>query len=147
MPSDLPDMERHSPNFLRATIATAALVIAIGCGDGSDGSRFVAKGAHMGKWEDKRASGSIIMHEMLVVEEPALEGSQGAPTGSYIVTTVGPMASKINDVVTDKIPANRGMRMNFAVGNPVDVKIERMREGGKVELVKKGRASFLEIVR
>lgn len=119
----------------------------VGCDGLNGGTEFVAKAARFGKWEDKRPSGSIIMHDMLVLEEPREFGSQGAPLGFYVVTTRGTMAGKIDGVVTDKIPSMRGMRMHFAVGTPVQVRVERVVDGGKRVLVHEGRASYLEITR
>lgn len=119
----------------------------VGCDGQGGGTEFVAKRAHFGKWEDKRESGSIIMHDMLVLEEPREFGSQGAPLGFYVVTTRGTMAGKIDAVVTDKVPSMRGMQMYFAVGTPIDVRVEKVVDGGKRVLVHEGRASYLEITR
>ena len=57
------------------------------------------------------------------------------------------MAAKIDDIVSDRLPSNRGMKMNFSVGDPVEVRIEKIVEGGKRELVFEARASFLEVYR
>ena len=122
-------------------------VVVAGCDGSSSGTEFVVKAARFGKWEDKRSSGSIIMHDMLILEEPREFGSQGAPLGFYVVTTQGTMAGKIDGIVTDKIPSMRGMRMHFAVGNPVEVRVEKVVDGGKRVLVHEGRASYLEVTR
>ena len=74
-------------------------------------------------------------------------GEQGAPLGLYVVTTSGRMAAKIDDIVSDRLPSNRGMKMNFSVGDPVEVRIEKVVEGGKRELVFEARASYLEAYR
>jgi hypothetical protein len=39
------------------------------------------------------------------------------------------------------------MRMHFAVGRPVDIRVEKVVAGGKRMLVHEGRASYLEITR
>ena len=148
-------MERvDDPNMGRKVLSILALLAAIlvslspvGCDAMAGGTQFVAKAASFGKWEDKRPSGSIIMHDMLILTEPREYGSQGAPLGFYVVTTSSRMASKINEVVTDRIPSARGLRMNFAIGDPVAVRIEKVVEGGKRQLVRDSRAAFLEITR
>lgn len=135
---------------LRSTIlAVAAAVCFLGSGcDGSSGSmEFVAKRASFGKWEDKRDTGSIIMHDMLIVEEPRAYGPRGGPLGFYVITTQGRMASKLDDIVSDRIPTNRGVKMNFAVGNTIPVRIEKVLDGGERQLIHEGRAAFLEVTR
>lgn len=134
-------------SILALLFALVASLTPVGCDGLSGGSEFVAKGASFGKWEDKRPSGSIIMHDMLILTEPREFGSQGAPLGLYVVTTTGRMASKIDDIVTDRVPTNPGVRMNFAVGDPVSVRIEKVVEGGKRQFVREVRASFLEVTR
>lgn len=133
--------------FASAILALVACLSPVGC-DGSSGRmQFVAKRVSFGKWEDKRESGSIIMHDMLIVEDPREYGPRGAPLGLYVVTTEGRLASKLDDIVSDRVPTTRGVKMNFAVGNPVMVRVEKMLDGGKRELVKEGRAAFLEVTR
>ena len=128
-------------------IAIVASLNPMGCGGSAGGTEFIAKRAEFGKWEDKRPSGSIIKHDMLIVEEPRAPSSQGAPLGSFVVTTTGRMAAKIDDIISDRVPSNRGMKLNFSVGDPVEVRIEKVVEGGKRELVFEARASFLEAYR
>ncbi|MEY3142193.1 MAG: hypothetical protein RLY21_686 [Planctomycetota bacterium] len=140
-------MGRKALSIVILLLAIAAGLFPVGCDGLGAGSVFIAKRVSFGKWEDKRPSGSIIMHDMLILEEPRAYGSQGAPLGLYVVTTSGRMASKIDDVVSDRIPSTRGLKMNFAVGDPVSVRVEKVVEGGKRELVREARASFLEIYR
>ena len=140
-------MGRKELSILSLALAMTAGACSVGCDGVGQGSEFIAKGASFGRWEDKRASGSIIMHDMLILTEPRESGSEGAPLGFYVVTTQGTMASKLDDIVMDRVPSMRGVTMNFAVGAPVSVKVERVIEGGKRQLVREGRASFLEVTR
>ena len=139
----------HFPTFRAAMLVfvAAACLGGVGC-DGVGGqSEFVAKKASFGKWEDKRESGSIIMHDMLIIEDPRPYGPRGGPLGFYIITTEGRMASKLDDIVSGRIPTNAGVKMNFAVGNTIPVRIEKVLDGGKRQLVREGRAAFLEVTR
>ena len=145
--ADTPIMGRNALLIPALLIAIVASVSPVGCDALGGGTEFVAKRAEFGKWEDKRPSGSIIKHDMLIVEEPRAFGSQGAPLGLYVVTTSGRMAARIDDIVSDRLPSNRGMKMNFSVGDPVEVRIEKVVDGGKRELVFEARASFLEAYR
>lgn len=140
-------MGRLSFSILAFAIAALLALMPAACGGLSGDVEFVAKGARLGKWEDKRSSGSIINHDMLILDEPRAFGSEGAPLGLYVVTTRGSMAAKIDDIVNDRLPSMRGQRMNFAVGSPIAVKIEKVVAGGKRELVLERRASFLEVTR
>lgn len=133
--------------LLGALLVLALGLSPVGCDGMGGGTEFVAKAARFSKWEDKRPSGSIIMHDMLVMEDPRAYGSQGAPLGFYVVTTSSRMASKIDDIVSDRIPSTKGVRMNFAIGDPVNVRVEKVVAGGKRELVREARASFLEVTR
>lgn len=132
---------------LRLLAGIGVTCVLASCDDMVGGTAFLAKSAHIGKWEDKRPSGSIIMHDMLVIDQPRAVDSQGAPLGAYVITTTGAMAAKIEDVISDRLPAAPGARLNFAVGNPVEVRIQKVLEGGKREAVGEARAAFLEITR
>jgi hypothetical protein len=57
------------------------------------------------------------------------------------------MASKLDDIVSDRLPSTRGVKMNFAVGRTIPVRIEKVLDGGKRQLVREGRAAFLEVTR
>lgn len=140
-------MRRTAFSIFAILIAVLSSLSPVGCDGLASGSQFIAKTASFGKWEDKRPSGSIIMHDMLIVTEPREYGTQGAPLGLFVVTTQGRMAAKLDEIVTGRIPSTRGLRMNFAVGDPVSVRIEKVVEGGKRQLVRESRAAFLEVTR
>lgn len=146
---------------LRASLAAAALLIG-GCGispweqdalpgrtvDLGGERHFIAASASIGEWVDRRPSGSVIRHGMLVLDDPSLaEGP--APGRSVVVVTLpaGPLYDKVADVVSDRIPVMAGMRTNFATGIVTPVRIERVHSSGLREPIAEGRASFLEIVR
>jgi len=111
------------------------------------GESFVARGASIGIWYDRRPSGSIIKHGLLVLDSPARAGASSGPLGSYLVTAAPTVVQKVEDVLTDRIPAQRGLVMTFAIGEPVPVRIERIGPNGTRELVEEGRVAFLELVR
>jgi hypothetical protein len=118
-----------------------------GCDRGSGGDEYVARQASFGKWADKRPSGSIIMHDMLVLDEPMPMLDKNAVLGAYVVTTSGPISGKIEDIVNDRMPVNKGFQLNFAFPEQLTVRIEIIREGGARELVAEKRVSFLEVIR
>ena len=118
-----------------------------GCDSGTTGDGFVAHHASFGKWADKRPSGSVIMHDMLVLDEPMPMAERNAVLGAYVVTTNGPISGKIEDIVNDRIPVNKGFQLNFAFPEQMTVRIEVIRDGGARELVAEKRVSFLEVIR
>jgi hypothetical protein len=118
-----------------------------GCDSGTTGDEFVAHHASFGKWADKRPSGSVIMHDMLVLDEPMPMAERNAVLGAYVVTTNGPISGKIEDIVNDRIPVNKGFQLNFAFPEQMTVRIEVIRDGGARELVAEKRVSFLEVIR
>ena len=118
-----------------------------GCDSGTTGDEFVAHHASFGKWADKRPSGSVIMHDMLVLDEPMPMLGKNAVLGAYVVTTNGPISGKIEDIVNDRIPVNKGFQLNFAFPEQMTVRIEVIRDGGARELVAEKRVSFLEVIR
>jgi hypothetical protein len=132
---------------IRTLLVAAGVACCSSCGDTFEGVRFLAKSAHMGKWADKRPSGSIIMQDMLFLEAPRSIDPNRIPLGSFVVTTSGRMATKIDDVVSDRIPVNQGTKLNFAVGDAAEVRIEKAVGLGKLEPVSVARASFIEIIR
>ena len=71
-----------------------------GCDPGFGGDEYVARQASFGKWADKRPSGSIIMHDMLILDEPMPMLDKNAVLGAYVITTNGPLSGKIEDIVT-----------------------------------------------
>jgi hypothetical protein len=110
--------------------------------------RFVAASASLGEWVDRRPSGSVIRHGMLVLDDPSLE--EGPRAGRSVVVVMlpaGPLYDKVADVVSDRIPVMADMRTNFATGVVTPVRIERVHSNGVREPIAEGRASFLEIVR
>jgi hypothetical protein len=110
--------------------------------------RFVAASASLGEWVDRRPSGSVIRHGMLVLDDPSLEEGPRAGRSVVVVTLpAGPLYDKVADVVSDRIPVMAGMRTNFATGVVTPVRIERVHSNGLREPIAEGRASFLEIVR
>ena len=118
-----------------------------GCERGAGGDEYVARHASFGKWADKRPSGSIIMHDMLVLDEPMPMLDKNAVLGAYVVTTSGPISGKIEDIVNDRMPVNKGFQLNFAFPEQMTVRIEIIRDGGARELVAEKRVSFLEVIR
>ena len=110
--------------------------------------RFIAASASIGEWVDRRLSGSVIRHGMLVLDDPSLAEGPGAGRSVVVVTIpAGPLYDKVADVVSDRIPVMAGMRTNFATGVVTPVRIERVHSNGVREPIAEGRASFLEIVR
>jgi hypothetical protein len=118
-----------------------------GCDRGGTGDEYVARHASFGKWADKRPSGSIIMHDMLVLDEPMPMVGKNAVLGAYVVTTSGPISGKLEDIVNDRLPVNKGFQLNFAFPEQMTVRIEVIRDGGSRELVAEKRVSFLEVIR
>jgi hypothetical protein len=118
-----------------------------GCDRGASGDQYVARHASFGKWADKRSSGSIIMHDMLVLDEPMPMVGKNAVLGAYVITTNGPISGKLDDIVNDRMPVNKGFQLNFAFSEQMTVRIEVIRDGGARELVAEKRVSFLEVVR
>jgi hypothetical protein len=105
-----------------------------------------AEGASLGTWLDKRER-SQITHGMLVIDGPKEKRSYFAPGTTYVVTTNNPLiAERSQEMSENLLRLPRGMRTNFALGNTVTVRIERIGIDGAREPVEEGRVSFLEIV-
>lgn len=141
-----PPMWRNPGTILAGCVMFAALTLA-GCGESREGESFVARTASFGTWEDKRPSGSIIRHHMLVLDEPKPMLERNAVMGSYVITATGSISRKIDDVLNDRLPSMSGMKLNFAFESQASVRIERVVAEGRRELVGEKRVSFLEIVR
>lgn len=130
-----------------ASCALLAVISLSSCGRAESGDAYVARTASFKKWEDKRPSGSIIMHDMLVLDRPKPMLDRNAVLGAYVVTVSGKVSQKIDDVLNDRIPSMAGIQMNFAFQDQVTVRIERVTNGGEREFVDQKNVSFLEIVR
>jgi hypothetical protein len=110
------------------------------------GESFVARRASFAIWYDRRPSGSIIKHGLLVLDSPErVSGAQGGQ-GKYFVTAAPAVYRKIDDVLGNRLPVQKGIPLTFAVGEPVPVRIERIGPRGSRELVQEGRVAFLEVV-
>lgn len=136
---------------------TALAGVATGC-DGRAGASgslfprtgadsFLARRAAIAIWYDKRPSGSIIKHGLLVLDSPARPSGSQSGRGQYFVTAAPEICRKIEEILGDKLPVQRGSPMSFAIGSPVPVRIERVGAHGSRELVEEGRVAFLEVVR
>jgi hypothetical protein len=109
---------------------------------------FYANEASLGVWTDKRPSGSLIRHGMLVVRKPRLPSRNEPRGGRLEVTSLGPeLQDKIDAIIADRIPIAAGMKTNFALGRTVPVRIERVDAEGERTLVAEGRVAFLELTR
>jgi hypothetical protein len=166
--SGVESLRRHGP-AVRSAIARGVAVVATvlaGCGvspweqdplDGRGGSAlasdraersFTVGAASIGEWVDRRPSGSVIRHGMLILDDPALEtGPRAGRTAVVVTVPGGALYDKMADVVSDRIPVMAGMRTNFAIGVVTPVRIERVSSSGARETIAEGRVSFLEIVR
>ena len=109
---------------------------------------FYANAATVGAWIDKRPSGSMIRHGMLIVDEPRLP-SRDEPRGGRIeIISQGPeLQKKVEDIIADRIPIAAGMKTHFALGRTVPVRIERVDAEGVRTVVGEGRVAFLELKR
>ena len=106
-----------------------------------------ADAASFGKWIDKRPR-SQITHGMLVIEGPKERRNYFPPNSTVVVTTTSDtIADKANELATDTLRVPAGMKTNYALGTTVDVRIERIGEGGKRTLLDESRVSFLEVVK
>jgi hypothetical protein len=110
------------------------------------GQSFVSRGAALAIWYDKRPSGSVIKHGLLVLDSPERPSGGQSGTGKYFVTAAPAIFRKIDDVLGNRLPVQRGIPMTFAIGEPVPVRIERIGPRGSRELVQEGRVAFLEVV-
>lgn len=105
-----------------------------------------ADDASLGTWLDKRER-SQITHGMLVIDGPKEKQSYFAPDTTYVVTTSSPLiATRSREMANNDLRLPAGMRTNFALGNTVTVRIERIGLNGSRQVVDEGRVSFLEIV-
>jgi len=114
-----------------------------------DGERheIYADGAGFAKWVDKRPR-SQITHGMLVIDGPKERKNYYPPNSTVVITTTSDtIARKADELVTDAIPVPKGMKTNYALGTTVDVRIERVVDGGRRELIEEGRVSFVELVK
>lgn len=109
---------------------------------------FYSNAAKLGAWIDKRPSGSIIRHGMLIVDEPRLP-SRDEPRGGRIeITSQGPeLQQMVEDIIADRIPISAGMKTHFALGRTVPVRIESVDAEGVRTVVEEGRVAFLELKR
>ena len=110
------------------------------------GQSFVSRGAALAIWYDKRPSGSIIKHGLLVLDSPERSSGGQSGIGKYFVTAAPAVFRKIDDVLGNRLPVQKGIPLTFALGEPVPVRIERIGPRGSRELVQEGRVAFLEIV-
>jgi hypothetical protein len=109
---------------------------------------FYAEKASLDFWLDKRPSGSIIRHGMLVVREPRVQTRDEPRGGRIEVISAGPeLQTKVEDIVADRIPIASGMKTNFALGRTVPVRIERVDARGARTVLAEGRVSYLELTR
>ncbi|MBI1302437.1 MAG: hypothetical protein GC172_01395 [Phycisphaera sp.] len=143
---------------LAAALGLAALVagFATGCDSSAGGlgalfartggESFVARRAALAIWYDKRPSGSIIKHGLLVLDSPARASGSYGGEGKYLVTAAPAVFRKIDDVLGNRLPVQKGIPLTFAVGEPAPVRIERIGPRGSRELVQEGRVAFLEVV-
>jgi len=105
-----------------------------------------ADSASFSKWIDRRAK-SQITHGMLVIDCPKAPQAYFVPNSTFVVTTTSEViAEKCEAVARGDYRLPKGTRTNYAVGGTVDVRIERIVEGGRREFVGENRVSFLEIV-
>ena len=105
-----------------------------------------ADAANFSKWIDKRAK-SQITHGMLVIDCPKAPSAYFVPNSTVVITTTSDViAEKAEAIARGDYRLPKGTRTNYAVGGTVDVRIERIAEGGKREFVGENRVSFLEIV-
>lgn len=110
------------------------------------GESFVARRAALAVWFDRRPSGSIIKHGLLVLDSPErASGSQGGQ-GKFVVTAAPAVFRKVDDILGNRLPSQKGIPLTFAIGEPVPVRIERIGPRGSRELVEEGRVAFLEVV-
>lgn len=108
---------------------------------------FSAESASIGEWRDERSSGLVIRHGMLVVDDPRLATGPTGGRSAIVVTGGGALYRKVRDILEDRVPVASGMKTNFALGETVSVKIERVEPDGRRETIGEGRVSFLELVR
>jgi hypothetical protein len=108
--------------------------------------QIYANDATLGKWIDKRPR-SQITHGMLVIDGPKPFQHYFPPNSTVVVTTTSDtIAARADEIAGGKLGLPAGMHTNYALGTTVDVRIERIVEGGKRVLVEESRVSFLEIV-
>ncbi len=74
-----------------------------------------------------------------------MSGAQGGQ-GKYFVTAAPAVYRKIDEVLGNRLPVQKGIPLTFAVGEPVPVRIERIGPRGSREFVQEGRVAFLEVV-
>ena len=144
--------------FARAIIAGSAILVA-GCESpweqpsaaalasrAATSHEIYANAASFGKWIDKRPR-SQITHGMLVIDGPKPSQHYFPPNSTVVITTTSEtIADRADDIARDAHGLPKGMKTNYALGTTVDVRIERIVEGGKREFVDESRVSFLEIV-
>ncbi len=106
----------------------------------------MARRAAIAIWYDQRSSGSIIKHGLLVLDSPSRPSGSQSGLGQYLVTAAPEICRKIEEILGEEIPVQRGSLMTFAIGSPLPVRIERIGARGSRELVQEGRAAFLEVV-
>lgn len=105
-----------------------------------------ADSGRFSKWLDKRAK-SQITHGMLVIDCPKAQQAYFIPNSTVVITTTSDViAEKAEAIARGDYRLPKGTRTNYAIGGTVDVRIERIVEGGKREFVGEDRVSFLEIV-
>lgn len=106
-----------------------------------------ADGAGFAKWVDKRPR-SQITHGMLVIDGPKERKVYYPPNSTVVITTTSDtIARKADELVSEAIAVPKGMKTNYALGTTVDVRIERLLEGGQRELIDEGRVSFVELIK
>lgn len=164
IPSGSSNIARRSGRLARQSGRAALAVLAIACLPGcgvspweqdesgtvaaeSTAQVFSAESASIGEWRDERPSGLVIRHGMLVVDDPRLATGPTGGRSAIVVTGGGGLYRKVRDIIEDRIPVSAGMKTNFALGETVSVKIERVEPDGRRETIDEGRVSFLELVR
>jgi len=159
-----PASDQRQPTTLRRACAFAAALglfalvagFAAGCDSSSGalgslfaktgGESFVSRRAALAVWFDKRPSGSIIKHGLLVLDSPERSSGALSGQGKFLVTAAPAIFRKVDDVLGNRLPVQKGIPLTFAIGEPVPVRIERIGPRGSRELVQEGRVAFLEVV-
>ncbi|MDI9404463.1 MAG: hypothetical protein QM516_11380 [Limnohabitans sp.] len=106
---------------------------------------IVVEDARLSTWEDKRPSGSIIRHGMLVVRTARIPDARDLRSARLEVISEGAeLRTKIADITSDRIPVGPKMTTHFALGRSIPVRIERVDPAGNRTRLASGNVAFLE---
>lgn len=106
---------------------------------------IVVEDARLGTWKDKRPSGSIIQHGMLILRDARIPDARDLRSSRVEVISQGSeLERKIADITSDRIPIGPKTTAHFALGRSIPVRIERVDASGQRTTLASGNVAFLE---